>query len=260
MITRVMNKDREAVGIYLRSVLVNSIGICSKINKYGLESDELYVYADFWADGEIKYVFSVADGDVTVFSPSNEVDIMDIYVYLRDHFIGYASVTGEEKKVRDFMRHTLFRTKKELGVFLANTRSFREPEFEENLAVPAHVADAGNMLALCETKAPAIKKHSKESIVKSIKEYGAFLVRDSAGDILAQAIVEEKAGRMVEIGIYTTGAEAKNTYAQMAAGALASAILKKKYACCCRTYVIGEKQVLKSMGFQPVGTDLYLSR
>ena len=117
MITRVMNKDREAVGIYLRSTLVNSIGICSKINKYGLESDELYVYADFWADGEIKYVFSVADGEVTVFSVSNEVDIMDIYIYLRDNFIGYSCVTGEAKKVRDFMRHTLFRTQKELGVF-----------------------------------------------------------------------------------------------------------------------------------------------
>ena len=103
MITRVMNKDREAVGIYLRSTLVNSIGICSKINKYGLESDELYVYADFWADGEIKYVFSVADGEVTVFSVSNEVDIMDIYIYLRDNFIGYSCVTGEAKKVRDFM-------------------------------------------------------------------------------------------------------------------------------------------------------------
>ena len=193
MITRVMNKDREAVGIYLRSTLVNSIGICSKINKYGLESDELYVYADFWADGEIKYVFSVADGDVTIFSTSNEVDVMDIYIYLRDNFIGYASVTGEEKKVRDFMRHTLFRTQKELGVFLANTRSFREPEFEENLAVPAHVADAAEILALCESKVPAIKKHSKESIVQSIKEYGAFLVRDKAGDIAAQAIVEEKA-------------------------------------------------------------------
>ena len=88
MITRVMNKDREAVGVYLRSTLVNSIGICSIINKYGLESDELYVYADFWADGEIKYVFSVADGDVTVFSASNEVDVMDIYIYLRDNFIG----------------------------------------------------------------------------------------------------------------------------------------------------------------------------
>ena len=137
MITRVMNKDREAVGTYLRSALVNSIGICSKINQFGLESDELYVYADFWADGEIKYVFSVADGEVTVFSTSNEVEVMDIYIYLRDNFIGYSSVTGEEKKVRDFMRHTLFRTNKELAVFLANTRSFREPEFEENLAVPS---------------------------------------------------------------------------------------------------------------------------
>ena len=260
MITRVMNKDREAVGIYLRSTLVNSIGICSKINKYGLESDELYVYADFWADGEIKYVFSVADGEVTVFSVSNEVDIMDIYIYLRDNFIGYSCVTGEAKKVRDFMRHTLFRTQKELGVFLANTRSFREPEFEENLAVPAHVADAQDILEMCSTKTPAVKKHTKESIIASIKEYGAFIVRDEAGDITAQAIVEEKAGRMVEIGIYTINREAKDTYAHMAAGALAGASLKKKYACCCRTAAIGEKQVLKSMGFQLVGTDLYLSR
>lgn len=260
MITRVMNKDREAVGVYLRSTLVNSIGICSKINKYGLESDELYVYADFWADGEIKYVFSVADGDVTVFSTSNEVDVMDIYIYLRDNFIGYSSVTGEVGKVRDFMRHTLFRNQKELGVFLANTRSFREPEFEENLAAPAHVGDAEKMLELCESKTPAIKKHTAQSIASSVKEYGAFLVRDEAGDILAQAIVEEKAGRMMEIGIYTRHTEAKDRYAQMAASALTSVILKKKYACCCRTYVIGEKQVLKTMGFQFVGTDLYLSR
>ena len=260
MITRVMNKDREAVGSYLRSTLVNSIGICSKINKYGLESDELYVYADFWTDGEIKYVFSVADGDVTIFSASNEVDIMDIYVYLRDNYIGYASVTGEEKKVRDFQRHTLFRIQEELDVFLANTRSFREPEFEENLAVPAHVADAQEILDLCEKTQPGFKKHSKQELVQSIKEYGAFLVRDEAGDITAQAIVEEKAGRMVEIGIYTINREAKDIHSHMAAGALATAIIKKKYACCCRTHVIAQKQLLKTMGFQHVGTDLYLSR
>lgn len=260
MITRVMNKDREAVGIYLRSALVNSIGICSKINKYGLESDELYVYADYWADGEIKYVFSVSEGDVTIFSTSNEVDIMDIYIYLRDNYIGYSSVIGEEKKIRDFMRHTLFRTKLELGVFLANTRSFREPEFEETLASPAHVADADDILSLCQSKEIQLKKHTKESIISSIKEYGAFIVRDEAGYISAQAIVEQKAGRMVEIGIYTISHEANNEHAQMAAAALASAILKKKYACCCRTGAVGEKQTLKSMGFQPVGTDLYLSR
>ena len=149
---------------------------------------------------------------------------------------------------------------KELAVFLANTRSFREPEFEENLAVPAHVADADAILSLCEQKEPAIKKHTKQSIVNSIKEYGAFLVRDEAGDITAQAIVEEKAGRMVEIGIYTINHEAKDIYAHMAASALTGAILKKKYACCCRTHVIAEKQNLKTMGFQNVGTDLYLSR
>lgn len=260
MITRVMNKDREAVGVYLRSTLVNSIGICSKINKYGLESEELYVYADYWADGEIKYVFSVSDGEVTVFSTSNEVDVMDIYIYLRDKYIGYNSVTGEEKKVRDFMRHTYFRTEKELSVFLANTRSFREPEFEENLAVPAHVADAEEILALCQTALPPIKKHTKQSVTESIKEYGAFVLKDETGDITAQAIVEQKAGRMVEIGIYTLHQDSKNEHAQMVAGALASAVLKKKYACCCRTHVIGQKQILKAMGFQSVGTDLYLSR
>ena len=260
MITRVMNKDREAVGIYLRRTLVNSIGICSKINKYGLESDELYVYADFWTDGEIKYVFSVADGEVTVFSNSDEIDIMDIYIYLRDNFIGYASVTGEAKKVRDFMRHTLFRAQKELGVFLANTRSFREPEFEDNFAEPAHVADAQAMLALCDKKTPTFKKHTAQGLLASMKEYGAYVVRDEAGDIIAQAIVEEKAGRMVEIGMYSMNREARDLYAHMAAGALASAVLKKKYACCCRTHVIAEKQILKSMGFQNVGTDLYLSR
>ena len=260
MIRRIMNKDREAVGVYLRSTLVNSIGICSKINKYGLESDELYVYADFWADGEIKYVFSVADGDVTVFSASNEVDVMDIYIYLRDNFIGYATVTGEEKKIRDFMRHTLFRTQQQLSVYLTNTRSFREPEFEENTAVPAHVADAEEMLSLCESKSPLIKKHSKQSIIEYMKEYGAYLVRDESGDIISQAIVEEKAGRMVEIGIYSLNHESRDETANMAAAALTNAILKKKYAVCCRTYSVGEKQILRAMGFQNVGTDLYLSR
>ena len=260
MISRVMNKDREAVGIYLRSALVHSIGICSKINKYGLESEELYVYADYWADGEIKYVFSVAEGDVTVFSTSDEVDIMDIYIYLRDNYIGYASVCGEEKKIRDFMRHTLFRTKQEFSVFLANTRSFREPEFEENAAEPAHVADAEAMLSLCERKALQTKKHSLKSITENIKEYGAFLVRDEAGDIIAQALVEEKAGRMVQIGIYSLSHEAKDEAAHMAAAALTNAILKKKYAVCCRSGSVGEKQILRAMGFQNVGTDLYLAR
>lgn len=260
MITRVMNKDREAIGVYLRSVLVNSISICSKINKYGLESDELYVYADYWADGEIKYVFSVADGDVTVFSVSNEVDIMDIYIYLRDNFIGYSSVIGEEKKIRDFMRHTLFRTKQELSVFLANTRSFREPEIEENAAVPAHVADAEEIFEMCSGKALGIKKHSLKEITQNIKEYGAFIVRDEAGEIVAQAIVEEKAGRMMQIGIYSHSHEAKDEPALMAAAALTNAILKKKYAVCCRSAAVSEKQILRTMGFQNVGTDLYLSR
>ena len=260
MITRVMNKDREAIGVYLRSALVHSIGICSKINKYGLESDELYVYADYWADGEIKYVFAVAEGEVTVFSTSDEVEVMDIYLYLRDNFIGYASVTGEAKKIRDFMRHTLFRVQKEQAVFLANTRSFREPDFEDNLATPAHVADAEEMLALCECKETVVKKHSERSLTESIKEYGAFLVRDETGAIVAQAIVEEKAGRMVEIGIYSFSREAKDEWAHMAAAALTNAILKKKYAVCCRSYAVGEKQILKTMGFQNVGTDLYLSR
>ena len=260
MITRVMNKDREAVGVYLRSTLVNAIGICSKINKYGLESDELYVYADYWADGEIKYVFSVAEGEVTIFSTSNEIDIMDIYIYLRDNFIGYNAVTGEEKKIRDFMRHTLFREKKELSVFLANTRSFREPEFEENLAVPAHVADAEQMLALCQAKKRLNKNHTLKELTQSVKDYGAFLVRDDAGDIVAQAIVEEKAGRMMEIGIYSLSHEARDEAAFMAASALTGTILKKKYAVCCRCKNIGTKQLLREMGFQNVGTDLYLSR
>ena len=260
MISRVMNKDRERIGNYLRSALVNSIGICSKINKYGFESEELYVYADYWADGEIKYVFSVSQGEVSIFSTSDEIDIMDIYIYLRDHFIGYSAVTGEEKKVREFMRHTLFRTSTEMSVFLANTRSFREPEFEEMIAVPAHVSDADDMLALCEQKSPQIKQHDKQSLIDSIKEYGAYIIRDSAGDIVAQAIVEEKAGRMVEIGLYSISHEANNEEASMTAAALASAILKKKYACCCRTSLVGEKQVLKAMGFQNVSTHLYLSR
>lgn len=260
MIKKVMNKDREAIGVYLRSALVNSIGICSKINKHGLESDELYVYADYWADGEIKYVFSVADGEVTVFSISDEVDVMQIYVYLRDNFIGYTSVTGEAKKVREFMRHTLFREQKELSVFLANTRSFREPEFEENLAMPAHLAQAREIAEFCAHKSPQIGKHSEQSVAESIKDYGAFVVRDEKGEILAQAIVEKKAGRMVEIGIYSLSREARDEAAHMAAAALTNAILKKKYAVCCRTFAVSEKQILKTMGFQNVGTDLYLSR
>lgn len=260
MISRVMNKDRERIGTYLRSALVNSVAMCSKINKYGFESEELYVYADYWADGEIKYVFSVSQGEVSIFSTSDEVDIMDIYIYLRDHYIGYNAVTGEEKKVREFMRHTLFRNSTELSVFLANTRSFREPEFEQMTAVPAHVSDADDMLALCEQKTSNIKLHDKQSLIDSIKEYGAYIVRDSSGDITAQAIVEEKAGRMVEIGLYTISHEATNDEVNMAAAALTSAILKKKYACCCRTALVGEKQGLKLMGFQNVGTDLYLSR
>lgn len=260
MIRRVGKDDKEALMLYLRSALVNSLGICSKIKKYGFDSDELYVYADFWSDGEIKYVFSVSEGNVCIFSTSNEVETLNIYVYLRDNFVGYMTVSGEEAKVRSFMRHTLFRQKTELGVFLANSRSFREPEFEENRAVPARVGDVDEMLALAALKQPQTVSHDKESLKASIKDYGAYIIKNDSGMITSMAIVEDKASRMVEIGIYTLEKEMKGEDVQMVAGALSCAVLRKKYACCCRTALIGEKQLLKNMGFQSVGTDLYLAR
>jgi hypothetical protein len=158
------------------------------------------------------------------------------------------------------MRHTLFRKKTEAAVFLANTRSFREPEIEENFAVPAHVSDADEMLALTSLKPEQTVKHAAEELVSSIKEYGAYIIRNEKGEISSMAVVEDKSGRMVEIGIYTLSKEMKKEETQMVAAALTAAIIRKKYTCCCRTAAVSEKQLLKSMGFQNVGTDLYLSR
>lgn len=260
MIQRINKDNKDAVMIYLRSSLVHSLRICSAVREYGVDGDELYVYADFWSDGEIKYVFAVFEGTVTVFSTSDEVDILDIYVYLRDNFIGYMAVTGEEKKVREFMRHTLFRQRTKLDVFLANSSSFREPDFHENEAVPAHVSDADELMELISHKVPQTVKISKDGLINSIKKYGAFIVRDENDEISSAAIVEDKAGRMAQIGIYSLSKEMKREQTQMVAAALTSAVIKKKYACCCRTAQVSEKQLLKSMGFQNAGTDLYLSR
>lgn len=260
MIRRIGKDDKEAVMLYLRSALVNSINICSKIKKYGFDGDELYVYADFWSDGEIKYVFSVFQGTVSVFSVSDEVETLDIYVYLRDNFIGYKALIGEESKVRGFMRHTLFRQQEKIDLFLANTRSFREPEFEENRAMPARVGDAKKILSLIESKVPKLFDPTKEELAESIKAYGAYIIKNEQGEITAAAVVADKSGRMVEIAVYSTSANTHKEDIQMVLSALTNGVLKKKYACCCKSGEVIEKQMLKSMGFQAVGTDLYLAR
>ena len=258
MIRRVLKEEKDKLSSYLKKELPASSRIIADIRSFGFESDDFYIYADFWADGEIKYIFTVLSGKISIYSYANEIDIIDIYVFLRDNFIGYRSVQGIEDKIRDFRRHTLFREIKSYDIMTCSVKHYKEPEGELPACREAKPEDLEFIYSLFDSDSGYSFIPSKRMIEEMIEAGEVFAVKEN-GAIKACALTLNRAMRHAEVAILSAES-ASNEDKLSAIKALCEKLYLKKYRCSVRTDKLEEKSLFKSLGFSKWDKDLYIAR
>ena len=258
MIRRIQKEEKDKMSSYLKKELPASSRIIADIRSFGFESDDFYIYADFWADGEIKYIFTVLAGKISIYSYANEIDIIDIYVFLRDNFIGYRSVQGIEDKIRDFRRHTLFREIRSYDIMTCSVKHYKAPEEELPPCRQATVEELDEIYSLFDEDDGYAFIPSKRMLEEMI-EAGEVFVTAESGEIKACSLTLNRAMRHAEIAVLTSeGASDKQKLS--ASAALCEKLYQKKYRCSVRTDKIEEKSLFKSLGFTKWDKDLYIAR
>ena len=111
MIKKIDKEMRAKALEYLHASPVNALAICEAAKYYGIDSEHFSLWGDFWVDGEIKCLFAKIEDVIYIFSNSPAVDTMDIYTFLRDNYIGYKYVIGQEhaKKVLSVAVHNHYK-------------------------------------------------------------------------------------------------------------------------------------------------------
>lgn len=257
MIRRVQKSEKEKISSYLRGEIPATIRMISDIRKYGFESDDFYIYADFWSDGEIKFIFTAASGKINVYSYADEIDTIDIYVFLRDNFIGYRSVQGIEEKIRDFQRHTLFRDIHQIEILCASARTYNPPAVNGVEIASVNAGDLRTLLTLSESA--GVYNSIDENKIKTAAENGEMFVVKENGVLQAAAFTLNKALRHAEIMLLSEK-NCKTEYRKAAADALCTYLFGKKYKCSVRAEKNTDKILFKNLGFAEWGKDLYIAR
>ncbi len=257
MIRRVQQNEKEKISSYLRKEIPATIRMISDIRKYGFESNDFYIYADCWSDGEIKFIFTAASGKINVYSYADEIDTIDIYVFLRDNFIGYRSVQGIEEKIRDFQRHTLFREIHQIEILCASARIYSPPALNGVEPASVNAEDLHTLMILAES-AGEYNSIDEDKIKAAAKNGELFVVKEN-GVLQAAAFTLNKALRHAEIMLLSEK-NCKTKYREAVADALCTYLFSRKYKCSVRTEKNADKILFKNLGFAEWGKDLYLAR